>query len=264
MAEHSGQPRREDAVLGGQENIPASGIVLGGLDGVKQRLSSPMAAERSATLTEALQHGQRGLYLIVQALQDPADEVRQVAYALLKDRPEPIAQKAVEQFYIQTHFARLRSALAAKRWKEADQETRVAMFRAIHLDPFAEVAPNPYRIAECPCYDLQLIDRLWVQYSRGKFGFSVQRSIWQRYSELYWDKAEVWGKFGDRVGWRSGLIFTDKHWKRYGDITFSHNAPTGHLPFLGDGFGIFTLEPILEQLAICQQSHHHPAALNRL
>ncbi|NJO42651.1 MAG: hypothetical protein HC769_27160 [Cyanobacteria bacterium CRU_2_1] len=46
--------------------------------------------------------------------------------------------------------------------------------------------------------------------------------------DIYWDKADVWAKIGDRVGWRTGLIFTDKHWKRYNEITFNLSAPIGH------------------------------------
>ncbi|NJR67007.1 MAG: transcriptional regulator, partial [Leptolyngbyaceae cyanobacterium CRU_2_3] len=33
-------------------------------------------------------------------------------------------------------------------------------------------------IREFPCEDLRVIDRLWVQYSNGRFGFSVQKRIW--------------------------------------------------------------------------------------
>ena len=30
-----------------------------------------------------------------------------------------------------------------------------------------------------PCQDLGTIDKLWVEYSDGKFGFSVQKKIYQ-------------------------------------------------------------------------------------
>jgi hypothetical protein len=253
MVNQSGQPRKDDVVLGGGGGVPNSGVVLGGLEGVRRGLSSPIEAERVAALSAALQQGRRGLYLVVQALQDRSEAVRDAAYDLLHDRPEAIAQQAVQKFYTQQHYGRLQSALAGKRWKEADQETRIAMFRAIGLDPFGEPLPNPYRIAECPCRDLQIVNQLWVQYSRGRFGFSVQRSIWRPLHDLYWDKADVWGSFGDRVGWRSGLMFTDKRWKRYGEMTFSLNAPVGHLPFLGDGFGIVTLELLLDRLSECER-----------
>lgn len=249
MIHHSRQPKRDDAVLGGQDVLPKGGVVLGGLEGVKKRLLSPVAKHRSATLPEALQYGQRGLSLVVRALRDNSEDVRKTAYALLRDRPEPLAQQAVERFYVRITYDRLIDALKSGRWQEADQETRVALFRSANLDPFTQ--PNPYRIVECPCKDWQIIDELWMNYSRGRFGFSVQKAIWQPLDKVYWDKAEVWGKFGDRVGWRTLPIFTEKRWKRYDEISFTMNAPVGHLPFLGDGFGIFTIEPIANRLAEC-------------
>jgi len=33
-------------------------------------------------------------------------------------------------------------------------------------------------ISEIPATDLRTIDQLWVKYSSGKFGFSVQKQIW--------------------------------------------------------------------------------------
>lgn len=34
-------------------------------------------------------------------------------------------------------------------------------------------------INKFPCTDLLTIDNLWVKYSKGHFGFSVQKFIWQ-------------------------------------------------------------------------------------
>ncbi len=42
MAENPNQPREYDAVKGGQAPAPVSGVVLGGLEGVKKRLSNPV------------------------------------------------------------------------------------------------------------------------------------------------------------------------------------------------------------------------------
>ncbi|MGK7897713.1 MAG: GUN4 domain-containing protein [Xenococcus sp. (in: cyanobacteria)] len=69
---------------------------------------------------------------------------------------------------------------------------------------------------------------MWVKYSKGKFGFSVQKEI---YESLAGDTKnynhEVFDKFYDRVGWKEG-----GDWVRYGDYTFNLNAPYGHLPFM--------------------------------
>jgi GUN4-like len=58
------------------------------------------------------------------------------------------------------------------------------------------------------------IDRLWVHYSGGRFGFSVQVEILQ---EVH----EDWAAFSDRVGWQG---------QAKGDRIYDLEAPTGHLP----------------------------------
>jgi hypothetical protein len=251
MAKHPQQPQKDDVVMGGQSIAPDGAIVLGGLEGLKKRLKSPVAEQRSVALSEAFQYGQQGLNLVIRALQDQVESVRQTAYALLESRSEPQAKQAIEQFYIRTNYTRLQSTLAAGSWREADQETRMALCTACGLSPFSQPQPVPIRVVECPCQDLRIIDQLWVKYSQGRFGFSVQQAIWEPCRDRYWEKSEVWSRFGDRVGWRSGIIFGDKHWRRYDELMFSIQAPIGHLPFLGDGFGIFTIEAISNRLTRC-------------
>ena len=70
-----------------------------------------------------------------------------------------------------------------------------------------------------PIADLQTVDTLWVVYSEGKFGFSIQRDIW---SSL----GKNWEKFWLKIGWKNGNI-----WTRYPDgFTWNLTAPVGHLP----------------------------------
>lgn len=79
-------------------------------------------------------------------------------------------------------------------------------------------------IERFPCQDLRNIDRLWVKYSHGRFGFSVQKNIWQecgsptRYSK-------DWERFGDSVGWR-----VDGKWISLANVKHAASAPQGHLP----------------------------------
>lgn len=246
----SEQPQEHDAVLGGQGAVPASGVVLGGFEGIRQRLTSRVAADRAEALSKALKYGQRGLFLVVRALDDPSAEVQQVAYMLLRERPESRVQQAVRQFYARSHYGRLESVLASGKWQEADQETRLALFKLCGLT-LANRFPT-YQISDISCTDLQIIDRLWRKYSGDRFGFSVQASLWQPLQNLLWDKTEVWNRFGGRVGWRTTNFLIDSRWRRYDEITFSLSAPAGHLPFLGDEFGIFTVEAIASRLSVCQ------------
>ncbi len=250
------RPRKDDAVLGGQAVIPTGAAILGGLAGVRSRLTSPIPEQRAAALTEALQHGQRGLNLVIRALGDRSPAVQQAAYALLQQRTEPKVIRTVEQFYARAHYDHLQRLLAAQQWQAADQETRAALLKLYHLNVEAQLQTE--QIRDLPCTDLRLIDQLWTKYSRGRFGFSVQKAIWQKYDRRFWNKADVWQAFADRVGWRTHNLFVDNHWKRYNEITFNLNAPAGHLPFLGDTFGIFTVEVIVQRLDKCQSSSTTP------
>lgn len=68
--------------------------------------------------------------------------------------------------------------------------------------------------------DLLTIDQLWVIHSEGKFGFSIQRSIW-----LSLDKNFV--KMWEKIGWRNN----NNHWTRYPkEFIWDLSAPKGHLP----------------------------------
>jgi hypothetical protein len=65
----SQQPREFDAVISNSTS-PKEGAVLGGIEGVKSRLDSPVAEVRIAALTSAINYGDAGIDLIVKSLQD--------------------------------------------------------------------------------------------------------------------------------------------------------------------------------------------------
>jgi len=78
---------------------------------------------------------------------------------------------------------------------------------------------------------LRTIDQLWVKYSNGRFGFSVQKRIYQSLGGTRQYDEKVWEKFGDKVGWRK-----NNSWLYYNVLTFSEKAPEAHLPWVG-GWG---------------------------
>jgi hypothetical protein len=252
MTQPLNQPENHAVVLGGHAATPTNALVLGGLDGVRRRLTSSCPEKRAAALPDALHYGQRGLNLVMRALSDRAPEVQQAAYALLQNRTEPRVIRAVDQFYASAYYDRVQRLLAGQQWQRADQETRAVMLERYGLDVNEPLQAN--QLQGFPCTDLRILDQMWLKHSQGRFGFSVQKAIWQKYDRLYWNKSEVWRLFADRVGWRTHNLFVDNHWKRYGEITFSLSAPVGHLPFLGDKFGIFTVEAIVTRLADCQRA----------
>jgi hypothetical protein len=121
-------------------------------------------------------------------------------------------------------YRRLRDLLAAGEWKKADEETADKMLAVIGKKDWWDV--NTDDIQTFPCTDLRTIDRLWVKYSNGRLGFSVQKRIWQSVGGKpgVWDY-DIYKKFGDVLGWRE-----QGEWLAYENFSFCLNAPQGHLP----------------------------------
>lgn len=113
-------------------------------------------------------------------------------------------------------YRKLRDLLAAGKWKEADRETWVVMCQAVGKSPSAYIFSID--IEKLPCQDLWTINALWVKYSKGHFGFSVQHKIYQEVDKEY-------ASFCDRIGWPT-------HVPTIADSAFKFNlkAPQGHLP----------------------------------
>ncbi|MEH1933786.1 MAG: pentapeptide repeat-containing protein [Nostoc sp.] len=98
MTNNQNQPRDYDAVLGGQSPSPVDGAVLGGIEGVKNCLSSPMIEVRIAALSEALKYGDAGLDVLIQTLLDESILVQCFAYQLLQQRVEPQVIQALQAY----------------------------------------------------------------------------------------------------------------------------------------------------------------------
>ncbi|ARV58437.1 hypothetical protein BZZ01_07105 [Nostocales cyanobacterium HT-58-2] len=81
------------------------------------------------------------------------------------------------RFRIPEKYHQLAYYLAAGKMLEADEETYKVMLRVADRERKGYLSLND--ISKFPYEDLRVIDRLWVQYSNGKFGFSVQKRIWQ-------------------------------------------------------------------------------------
>jgi hypothetical protein len=141
-------------------------------------------------------------------------------------------------------YKNLRDLLVAGEWQKADRETETVMIQASGREQDGWLSEED--LEAFPCEDLRIIDELWVKYSNGHFGFSVQKGIWESIEGTNKDEdVEVWKQFGDKVGWR-----VNDSWVGYRNLTFSMDAPEGHLPewvfvsgFVGGGFfgsGLFS------------------------
>ena len=79
------QPREFDAVLGGSTSPIFTSAVLGGIEGVKQRLQSKNVDVKFDALWDALNYGEAGLDLIAQRLHDFYGKVSRYAELLLRE-----------------------------------------------------------------------------------------------------------------------------------------------------------------------------------
>jgi hypothetical protein len=123
------------------------------------------------------------------------------------------------------NYSKLRDLLVNEQWKDADNETEMLILEAAHRKG---QLLNVESIQKLPKTDLCTIDQLWVTSSRGRFGFSVQKEIWEYHQKNTDNEYELYCLFGNSVGWRK-----NGEWLWYKDITFNLSAPKGHFPQRG-------------------------------
>jgi len=120
-------------------------------------------------------------------------------------------------------YQKLEELLRQKKWGEADQETLKVML-GLSPDKDTYYSWTAYEnIQLIPRRDLQLINKLWINHSNGRFGFSVQKQIYKEVRHKF-NSYEI---FGNRVGW-----YLEDKWIFCSDIDYSLKAPPGHLPAL--------------------------------
>ncbi|MEG5045213.1 PspA/IM30 family protein [Microcoleus sp. B4-C1] len=98
VLENHDQPKPYDAVRGGQLPPPVGGVVLGGLAGVKHRLSSSVNEHRIAALRETLNYGDAGLKIVIKICQSETGPVQRAACDLLRQRLSAIAREKLQAF----------------------------------------------------------------------------------------------------------------------------------------------------------------------
>ncbi|MGQ4648195.1 GUN4 domain-containing protein [Lyngbya aestuarii] len=135
-------------------------------------------------------------------------------------------------------YTKLQDLLSAKKWQEADEETRQKMLEIMGKQQRGYLDNEDMQ--KFPCKDLFTINQLWLNYTNGCFGFSVQKQIWiEEGGKLGIYDLMAYEKFAVRVGWRE-----NDTWKSYSELTFVSEKPPGHLPLslsLGWGTGAIKL-----------------------
>jgi hypothetical protein len=110
------------------------------------------------------------------------------------------------RFRVPKQYRPLAYFLSTGQWQRADEETFGLMLKVAGKKDQGYLSFSDIR--QFPGADLQLIDFLWVTYSDGKFGFSVQKQIWVEVGgKLDFGKdtkaaIAAFKKMSDRNGWR--------------------------------------------------------------
>ncbi len=121
--------------------------------------------------------------------------------------------------------------LQAGQWGEADRWTTALLLK---LSGRSQVGFfDPKDVEAFPCPMLRLIDQLWTQASHGRFGFTVQKQLWQEcdsekrggLSSRSFSALPREACMGEKVGWQ-----IQGRWLEYGELKTNLEAPKGHLP----------------------------------
>lgn len=107
------QPREFDAIMGGESPPPVHGVVLGGLEGVKNRLKSSDIDLQITALSEALSYGDVGIDLVIEALHSKSKRIQRSAARLLR-RGEAKGKQALLNYDPRLFFTTLEN------WKIED------------------------------------------------------------------------------------------------------------------------------------------------
>jgi len=181
----------------------------------------------------------RQLSTIQQALSQITSEVatlrQQVSH--LENLPQQLSQlerrlMVVGDLY---RYKTLHEQLSNQQWFEADKETVRLIAAIASVSDLEELSPR--NIRGFPCGELQVIDQLWMTYSEGRFGFSVQVQIYQALGgtleTTIGEDQKLVERWGAELGWRSGVSQQNPEgdrWRKCDELDFSLNAPKGCHP----------------------------------
>jgi hypothetical protein len=139
-------------------------------------------------------------------------------------------------------YAPLQRALMAQHFEEADRLTSALLRELAGADAVRRGYVYYSEVPPMPSADLDSLDRLWVCFSQGRFGLSVQGTLLASCNgrwELLWPK----------LGWKDGGL-----WTRYpGSFQWSIDAPEGHMPLVNQLRGVRLMDALLRHPALQQR-----------
>lgn len=139
-------------------------------------------------------------------------------------------------------YASLQEALAQRRFEQADRITSEVLRQLAGAEAMRRGYVYYSEVAPMPPLDLTSLDRLWVVYSRGRFGFSVQGRLLRACNGR-------WEQLWPRLGWKC-----EGTWTRYPSaFQWNLEAPEGHMPLINQLRGVRLMDALLNHPAVQQR-----------
>lgn len=203
------------------------------LSAMSVQLTSGSEKVQQQIIQQLVTLGNPGLDVLIDFLQQRAASspnwIDGKVYQILRAANYPPAQELLQSSFPNgvvslysergIDYAPLQQMLIAQDFQAAD---RVTLQKLCELAGSAAVQRKWLYFTEVENFtttDLQTINTLWLVYSEGKFGFSIQREVWL-------SVGKNWEKFWIKIGWKDGNT-----WTRYPNgFTWNLTAPVAHLP----------------------------------
>ncbi len=144
-------------------------------------------------------------------------------------------------------YSTLQKCLLDEHFEDADRITSRFLRELAGSDAVKRGYVYFSEVNSIPKTDLETLDRLWIAYSQGRFGFSVQARILASINGRY-------DKLWPRIGWKK-----DGVWTRYpNSFNWSLDAPEGHMPLVNQLRGVRLMDALLNHKALKSRIESKP------
>lgn len=126
---------------------------------------------------------------------------------------------------IAINYWQLVKLLSKGEWQQANEFTLISLYKLVQQSENSRLSEK--NLATISKKDVYTLDKIWYEYSHHHFGFSVQKKIFETL-----DKNKNKNKLFEQIGWKRqrSLNPLSNPFKDNAELTFSLDAPLGHLP----------------------------------
>ena len=140
-------------------------------------------------------------------------------------------------------YTDLQHALLREQFEKADRLTSCALRQLAGVQAVQRGYVYFSEVPAMEALDLTTIDRLWIAYSQGRFGFTVQSRLLSALGGRY---EKLW----PRIGWKKEGV-----WTRYpGSFQWCMEAPEGHMPLVNQLRGVRLMDALLQHPGLASRS----------